>query len=175
MPSSKAPLFVRSLTEEEMQQLQSGLRSSEAFTLRRCQILLSSHRGHTPRAIAGQIGCGDQTVRNVIRAFHVQGLACLTPQSRRPHSLEPVLSAEHQEAVQTLLHQSPRQFGKATSVWTLPLLAEVVHEKGLTPRLLSGEAVRQALVRMGIVWKRAKKWIESPDPAYARKKGRETD
>lgn len=175
MPSSKAPLFVRPLTGTEVQHLQSGLRSSDAFTLRRCQILLSSHRGQTPRTIAVQIGCGDQTVRNVIRAFHTQGLACLAPQSRRPRSVEPVLSTGHTEAVRTILHQSPRQFGKATSVWTLPLLAEVAYEQGLTPRLLSGETVRQALSRMGIVWKRAKRWIESPDPAYARKKGHATD
>jgi hypothetical protein len=30
---------------------------------------------------------------------------------------------------------------------------------------MSGESVRQAPVRMGIGWKRAKRWITSPDPA----------
>ena len=39
---------------------------------------------------------------------------------------------------------------------------------------MSGESIRQALVRMGIGWKRAKRWITSPDPAYLRKKTRGT-
>src|SRR5262249_12923497 len=32
------------------------------------------------------------------------------------------------------------------------------------------EAIRVALKRLGIRWRRAKHWITSPDPAYARKK-----
>jgi len=31
-----------------------------------------------------------------------------------------------------------------------------------------------ALMRLGKGWKRAKKWISSPDPDYLRKKGQET-
>src|SRR5262249_4801824 len=69
-----------------------------------------------------------------------------------------------------LLHRSPRDFGKPTSVWTLAVAAEVCHEQGLTERPVSDETIRQALVRLGIGWKRAKTWITSPDPAYARKK-----
>jgi len=68
------------------------------------------------------------------------------------------------------LHQSPRNFGKETSIWTLELLAEVSYEAGLTEEKVSRETVRQALKRFGIVWKRAKKWINSPDPAYMVKK-----
>ena len=36
--------------------------------------------------------------------------------------------------------------------------------------VFSGEAIRLALKRLGIRWRRAKHWITSPDPAYARKK-----
>ena len=39
------PIFVRPLTDAERQQVEAGLRSSEAFVLRRCQILLASARG----------------------------------------------------------------------------------------------------------------------------------
>ena len=74
-----------------------------------------------------------------------------------------------------ILHQSPRHFGKARSTWTLDLLADVSFEQGLTPRRLSHEAVRQAVKRLGSGWKRAKQWITSPDPSYARKKKRGTD
>jgi hypothetical protein len=74
------------------------------------------------------------------------------------------------EALRALLHQSPRTFGKPTSRWTLQLAAEVSFAQGLTPRLVSDEAIRVALRRLGVAWKRAKHWITSPDPAYLRKK-----
>ncbi len=57
------PIFIRPLTEDERSQVQAGLRSSEAFVLRRCQILLASDRGERAPAIARQLGCHRQTVR----------------------------------------------------------------------------------------------------------------
>ena len=65
----QAPLFVRPPTEEERQALAAGLRSADAFTLRRSQIVLASARGERAPAIARALGCSDQTVRNAIRAF----------------------------------------------------------------------------------------------------------
>jgi len=41
----KPPKFVRALTADERVALEAGLRSSDAFVLRRCQILLASARG----------------------------------------------------------------------------------------------------------------------------------
>ena len=67
------------------------------------------------------------------------------------------------------MHQSPRAFGLARSTWTLALLARVAHEQGLSPTVLSAETIRQALLRLGVGWKRAKRWLTSPDPAYAQK------
>ena len=43
------PIFIRPLTEDERQHIQKGLRSSDAFVLRRCQILTGSARGSGPR------------------------------------------------------------------------------------------------------------------------------
>ena len=74
-----------------------------------------------------------------------------------------------------LLHQKPRKFGKDTSLWTLDLAAEVSFEEGLTKEQITGETVRATLARLGVRWERAKRWITSPDPEYARKKGGATD
>ncbi len=41
-------LRVRTLSKEERKALEAGLRSSDAFVLRRCQILLASARGERP-------------------------------------------------------------------------------------------------------------------------------
>ncbi len=78
---------------------------------------------------------------------------------------------EHKrEALQAMLHRSPRDFGKQTSLWTLELAAQVCAQTGLVERTVSDETVRQALRRLGVGWRRAKNWITSPDPEYARKK-----
>jgi hypothetical protein len=68
------------------------------------------------------------------------------------------------------MHESPRSFGKHTSLWTLRLLAEVCFEQGMPSRALSIESMRRAFKRMGVTWRRAKHWITSPDPRYALKK-----
>jgi len=169
------PLFLRSLSPDEQAQLRARLRSGNAFTLRRCQILLASAQGQPVRQIARNLGCAKGTVCHAITAFHREGLACLNPKSSRPHSARPFLTADHSAALEELLHHSPRLAGKKTSLWTLDLLAEVCCDHGWTPRRLTGEAIRQALLRLGISWQRAKHWITSPDPAYARKKKLGTD
>ncbi len=57
----KPPIFVRTLSKEERKALEDGLRSSDAFVLRRCQILLASARGeHPPPRIADNLGCGSR-------------------------------------------------------------------------------------------------------------------
>ena len=76
--------------------------------------------------------------------------------------------------MRALLHQSPRTFGRPTSWWTLELAAQVSFEQGLTAERVSGETIRATLKRLGVGWKRAKRWLVSPDPAYARKKARAT-
>jgi transposase len=166
----KPPLFIRPLTPEESQTLRAGLRASSAFTLRRAQILLASAEGLKPSQIRARLGCATQTVRDALRAFAAEGTACLGEKSHRPRSARPVLDDARCESLRALLHRSPRDFGKPTGIWTLALAAEVCHEQQLTERLVSDETIRQALKRLGIGWKRAKDWITSPDPAYARKK-----
>ena len=167
----RPPIFVRTLEDAERAQLEAGLRSSDAFVLRRCQILLASARGQRALQIAEAVGCDDQTVRNVIRGFHEQGQACLKEGSHRAHRLpHTAFPGEKGESLRLLLRQSPRDFGKERSVWTLALGAQVSFEQGLTARQVSAETIRATLVRLGVRWQPAKQWIESPDPAYPRKK-----
>lgn len=166
----KTPIFVRSLTADEEQHLRAGLRSKDAFTLRRSQILLASAAGITPPQIAQRTGCTDQTVRDVIRAFATRGLACLERQSSRPKSARPELDPAKSAQLKEILHRSPRDFGRARSTWTLELAAEVCFEKKLTQQRVSDETIRQALLRLGVKWQRARDWITSPDPEYLLKK-----
>ena len=163
-------MYIRAVSPAEQAGLEAGLRSPNAFTLRRSQILLASHRGQRPCEIARNLGCATQTVRNTLHAFEAGGLLCLKQQSSRPKTIHAEFDRPKCEALRALLHQSPRTFGQPTSRWTLALAAEVSFAQGLTPRLVSDETIRLALRRLRVSWKRAKHWMTSPDPAYLRKK-----
>src|SRR4051812_45608145 len=116
-------VFVRFLTAEERQQMEGGLRSPDAFRMRRCQIVLASEYGAGVPRIARQVGCSEQTVRNVVHAFNTQGVACLQRGSSRPPTTRERLGAAGAQRLQALVPQSPRTFGHPTSLWTLELAA----------------------------------------------------
>ena len=167
----KRPIFVRPLSDAERETLEAGLRSPDAFTLRRCQILLASNRGKNAYQIAHELGCNPQTARNAIHAFNEKGLPeALRPGSKHPHTVHRAFEPEQAEALREMLHQDPRKFGKHTSLWTLEYAAEVSFEEGHTEERVTGETIRATLARLGVRWERAKRWITSPDPQYQRKK-----
>ena len=163
------PIFVREPSAEERARLEAALRAADAFTVRRARIVLLSAEGRRPREIAQGLRCAVQTVRNGIRAFNAAGVAALEAGSSRPKSAAPVLGEAALGRLRAILHQPPRAFGRARSTWTLVLLAEVARAEGLSETVLSVETVRRALLRLGAGWRRAKRWLTSPDPAYAQK------
>jgi transposase len=170
----RKPIFIRPLTDQERQALERGLRSKDAFVLRRCQMLLASARGERAPQIARELGCDDQTVLDALHAFNERGLDALQHGSPLPHTTYPTFTPQAAERLRALLHRSPRSLGLKTSLWTLDLAAQVSFQQGLTEREVSGETIRQTLLRLGVQWKRAKRWITSPDPGYRRKKANAT-
>ena len=120
----KRPIYVRPLSDAERETLEAGLRSPDAFTLRRCQILLASNRGKNAYQIAHELGCNPQTARNAIHAFNEKGLPeALQPGSKHPHTVHRAFDAQQAEALRELLHRSPREFGKDSSLWTMEMAA----------------------------------------------------
>jgi hypothetical protein len=170
----RTPIYVRPLSDAERSAVKAGLRASDAFTLRRCQIVQASAEHVPVPRIADHLGCNEQTVRNAIHAFNTWGPASLTKGSSIAHTIHRALDAASAERLRDLLHRSPRDFGYETSLWTLDLAATEAFRQGLTAHEVSGETIRATLVRLGVRWLRAKKWLTSPDPEYARKKGRAT-
>jgi hypothetical protein len=124
------------------------------------------------------LGCNPQTARNAIHRFNEGGLEeAFRKGSSRAHTIHAAFDSEGTQHLREMLHRSPRDFGKKTSLWTLDLAAEVSFEKGLTEKRVSGETIRTTLGRkLGVRWRRAKRWITSPDPEYERNKAsRPTD
>jgi transposase len=167
----KTPIFVRPLSEKERERLRQGLRSKDTFTMRRSQMLLASSRGERAPKIALNLGCASQTVRDAINDFNRRGFDALLAKSSRPRRTRDAFDEESAEALREMLHRSPREFGRSSSLWTLEMAAEVAFEEGLTEERVSGETIRATLSRaLSVRWMRAKRWITSPDPLYDRKK-----
>jgi transposase len=162
--------YVRRLAPEERTALEAGRHSDDAFVVRRSQIVVASADGESVPAIATRVGRTERNVHAVLDAFEAHGLACLRRRRSRPHTIHPAFRAAQAEQLRARLHQSPRTFGKPTSLWTLELAADVSFAQGVTAARVTGETIRATLVRLGVKGQRAKHWITSPDPEYARKK-----
>src|SRR5215211_6277194 len=115
----RPPIFVRSLSDTEKEQLETALRPKDAFVMRRAQIILASNRGERAPRIARSLGCGSQTARGAIHDFNERGLAALAAKSSRPKRTLDAFDEEGAEALRGLLHRSPREFGRRRSLWTL--------------------------------------------------------
>jgi transposase len=165
------PLYVRDLTDEEQLELEKGLRSGSAFTVRRSQVVLMSSRERlTAREIAERLKCSRQCVREAIRAFEAEGLDSLTPKSRARHDDQQALDRAGRAWLQEVIRRSPREFGFEGSLWTLDWLAALAARQGYTQGVVQPETIGRALARLRITWRRAKRWINSPDSQYALKK-----
>lgn len=153
-----APLFVRPLTDQEIQALNEATASEVGFTRRRAQILLLSNQGVRAPQIAEGLGCVRQTVLTALHDFHERALGSLLPQPKASQGPAPIFDEAGRERLIEIAHRSPRAFGKPRSQWSLGALAGVAFEEGLSPERVSHETIRQAILAMGTSWQRAKRW-----------------
>ena len=168
-------IYARKPRKEERQELENGLKSPIGATVRRSQlILMSADERKTAREISERIGLSDQQIRQVLHAFNESGIGCLKLKSRARHDDQRAYNDEAREQLQELIRQSPREHGYESSLWTLAMLAEVSHQKGLTSYQVHPDTVGQTLLKLGVNWRRAKHWINSPDANYSGKKSAET-
>jgi transposase len=174
MPRKK---YVVTLDPDEREHLVQFVSTGKAAarTLARGHILLKADE--SPREsgwddvhIAEALSVTRRTIERVRKGFTESGLkGCLATKPRDHPSRALRLDGRR---LQELVHQSPRNFGKKRSTWTLRLLAGTCSEIGIADGKVSYETVRRALKRIGVAWRRADLWITSPDPHYVQKKAR---
>ena len=164
-------IYARPIKEEERKTLRGELKSSNGVIVRRSQvILMSADEGLKAQAIAERVGYSDETVRQVIQGFNQEGLSAIYPKSNARSDDQRAFNDDAREQLKSIVHQSPRDFGCESSMWTLSLLAEVSYQEGLTDRLVHSDTVGETLHQLGVNWKKAKRHIQSPDAHYGRKK-----
>ena len=150
----KPPIFVRTLSNEERKRLEAGLRSKDAFTLRRSQMLLASSRGDEVPQIAENLGCGQQTgcatpstttSTSVVACCRLSLLALRVPKEPAPPPPPPPPSSmgTAPSGCESCSPPPPEGVRQGhSSLWTLEMAAQVAFEEGLTQRRrVSGETI----------------------------------
>jgi transposase len=166
----KSHVFVR-LTAAQAKGLKAFLRNPPGERARRrAQAIWFSWQGQPVRKIARLLSVSERSVQTWLAAWRKEGLDGLRdkPIPGRSPSLRPDQAASMVEVTR----QSPATVGLEGHTWNCRLLSEWVDDTFHVR--LSDEWVRQLMIRHGMRFRRPKLVLTSPDPGYARKKGRLT-
>ena len=149
-------LYVRPLTDEERELLQSLAKGEDVIRARWAQIILLSASDISVPKIADTLGVSAATVRARIKAFNEHGLAALERGASpgRPVTISPSLG---DKLAAVMREREPRDFGWADTGWTLDLLVKVATLEGWVESI-SREGVRLALRKSKHSYRKLKDW-----------------
>lgn len=166
----KSHVFVR-LTPAQAKALKAFLKKPPGERARRrAQAIWFSSRGQPVQEIARLLSVSERSVRSWFAAWRQEGLDGLRdkPIPGRSSSLSPGQT----DGMVEVTRQSPASVGLEGHTWNCRLLSEWVDDTFHVR--LSDEWVRRLMLRHGMRFRRPKLVLTSPDPDYARKKGRLT-
>jgi transposase len=155
------PVRARRLTDQEGQRLQQIVRRGKhgSIRVRRAMIIMASASGTPAPAIARLVAADEDTVRDVIHAFNLKGLAALDPQwaGGRPR----LISDETVQVIVAAATTRPEKLSQPFTRWSVRKLAAYLAAAGIP---VSRERLRQLLHERGISFQRTRTWKESRDP-----------
>lgn len=166
----KPSVFVRSITDEEGQELvRITRRSKDPVRLRRAIVVLSSAQGRTVPDIASLLDVSENYVRDVIHDFNEHGFGALDPKwsGGRPRVFDDAV----RKRIARIALARPRDLGEPFTCWSLSKLGEYLVKTRVVASI-STETLRRILLERNIRFKRTKTWKESNDPNYEAKKNR---
>jgi transposase len=167
------------LDNEEERQLQrlAGSRHAPGDWIRRARMVARSWDGLRTTAIARELQCHPQTVRERLVRFNAEGLDGLGDRpgpGRKPRLTE----ADRSVIVGLATTQPPGRLltpagGGLVAAdlereahWTLDALTAAARERGIA---VGRSQVRRILLREGARWRRPRAWATSTDPEFAPK------
>jgi transposase len=154
------------LTRGQRLRLQRQLhQTQDARVHRRTLAVLECSQGRSIATIARMLGVTRQSIYNWVEAYTQDHDPTALHDEER--SGRPRLWTEDRRAIlQTLLRQTPDQWGYYAVNWTVPLLQEQIEHS--TDQRLSEDTVHRELQRLGYVWKRGRYALD-PDPQREKK------
>jgi transposase len=151
----------------ELARLLHRLYDGRLLNRNRSMVTLAKHHGLAPGVICDFLGISPRTFQTYSRAFEHGGAAELF--SRRTKPARKVGNNEVKEAVFSLLHEPPSNYGINRTSWRMADLCRVLREKG---QPVSAQVVRKITRAAGYRWRKARVVLTSNDPDYSERLGR---
>lgn len=164
--------------EKEEHQIRklAGSRHAPADWILRARMIVGSWEHKRTTAIATELGCHPQTVRERITRFNAEGVDGLG--DRPGAGRKPRLTEQERGRIIALARSIPP--GKAERMgdklrarepekeaqWSLDALTRAAHEKGIQ---VERSQIRRILLKEGIRWRHPRSWAESSDPEFVPK------
>ncbi|MGW0828305.1 helix-turn-helix domain-containing protein [Streptomyces sp. NPDC002845] len=155
----------------------AGARHAPGDWILRARMITASWQGLHTTAIARELGCHPQTVRERLARFNAEGLDGLgdRPIPGRPRRL----TEDERSALTALAQGDPpgrptRNDGgeleaadeEGPPTWTLDTLTEAARAQGID---VHRSQVRRILLAEGVRWRHPRSWATSTDPDFAPK------
>ena len=165
--------------EERQVRKLAGSRHAPGDWIRRARMIARSGDGLRTAAIAQELGCHPQTVRDRLLRFNVEGLDGLG--DRPGAGRKPRLTEAERSTLIALARSTPPgrpltwPDGSLTPVddrpdapaqWTLDSLVAAAGERGI---VIGRSQVRRILLKEKVRWRRTRSWTTSTDPDFAPK------
>jgi transposase len=175
-------LFARPpLDPKEEQQIRklAGSRHAPADWIMRAKMIVSSWEERRATAIAEELGCHPQTVRERIVRFNAEGLDGLG--DRPGAGRKPRLTEQERGSIIALARSVPPgklvQMGdelrapdpEKEARWSLDALSRAAHDKGIQ---VERSQIRRILLSEGVRWRTTHSWGDSADPDFVPKEPR---
>jgi transposase len=165
--------------EERQVRKLAGSRHAPGDWIRRAGMIARSWDGLRASAIAAELGCHQETVRERIMRFNAEGLDGLGDRpgaGRKPRlteaersalvglarSIPPGRPVQWPDGALTPVDTRP----EAPAQWTLDSLVAAAGERGIVIRR---SQVRRILLKEKVRWRRTRSWITSTDPDFVPK------
>ena len=177
MPKLLQARAAQDAAEERQVRKLAASRHAPADWRQRARMIVRSWEGCRTTAIAAELGCHPQTVRERLIRFNAEGLDGLG--DRAGAGRKPRLTEAERSRLIALVAESPpgrleRQADGALAAgeetqpahWTLDALAVVARARGIQ---VARSQVRRILQAEGVRWRQPRSWTTSSDPEFAPK------
>lgn len=153
------------LSEGEEEGLRGLMAQGDKEEYRRCLAILLRARGMSNQDVAAMMGVTKRSLERWIRAYRACGITGLR-RKPRPRS-RPRITQDQRKIMSEIALKSPRAFGYLKNEWSVRLLAR--HLTRMLGIKIGKSHVWNILHELGIVYKRPKAVVKSPDPDYEEK------
>ena len=163
--------------EEQKVRKLANSRHAPGDWIMRARMIARSWDGLRTRAIAEDLGCHPQTVRERFHRFNEEGLDGLGDRpgaGRKPRITEQqrskIIALVSKEPPGRLLTEADGVMGvedeARAAYWTLDALTAAARDHGI---VVGSSQIRRILLREGVRWRNIRLWAQSSDPEFVPK------